>query len=388
MLTGDAPRLLAGHVRFRVLSRSTVLDADGRRRLGLDHWPDGTVGRFLRDGKIVTVGPNGDGLARTELVLPRWRDRVPDVRLSLRPQHHRAPGQQVRSRPPAAPGAPEVHGFGVLATTHDRIGTMHEPADYVAGGPVHFDAERDLALLAYHAEEHAAGEPRDFYATLGLAASRDGGATWTDLGRIVRAELPRSASARSWGPVEMGPGTMLWTEDRLVVLFGDVRADGRRVNLAAAAAPRREVLDAAARGSGVGWRKWDGTAFATPGLGGRAAELLDARATFGQVAWTSAVRQRRRRRWVLVATTTYMGAWTLTTSTSTDGVHWSRPTVVEGSRCEHEALYVSAHGPLTRSEVRELGPDGFAVLRVVSRRGAYGRWEDAEVERLVVAPTR
>ena len=252
---------------------------------------------------------------------------------------------------------------------------------------MHFDAERDLALLVYHAEEHRAGEPMDFYSSLGLAVSRDAGTTWTDLGRIVRAELPEGRSARSWGPVEMGPGTLLDTGDRFVVLFGDFRADGRRVNLAAAAAPRTAVLDAAAQGRSVEWHKWDGTGFVEPGLGGRAAELMGPATTFGQVKWTDAVRLARSRRWALVATTNFMGSWTLVASTSLDGVVWSRPTVVEGSQSDAEALYVSTHGPLTRRESKELGPDGFAVVRVVSEHGAYDRWDDAVVERLVVAPT-
>lgn len=387
MLPGDVPGPSKGHERFQVVSRTTLVDAEGRRRLGLDHWPDGTVGRFLRDGRIVTVGPNGDGLARTELVLPRWSDRarklLADRRLSVRARPHGAAPVAAAGRP----AGPEVPGLGNLTSAHGRVGSMQEPADYVAGGPVLFDAARDLALLVYHAEEHLEGEPRHFYSSLGLAASRDGGVSWADLGRVVRAELPSARAARSWGPVEMGPGTLVDAGEQLVLLFGDFRADGQRVNLAAAAAPRHTVLDAAARGERVGWHKWDGTSFAEPGLGGRAAELMGPATTFGQVKWTDAVQLQRRSRWALVATTNFMGAWTLVTSTSTDGVSWTPPTVVEGSRSSAEALYVSAHGPLTRAESNELGPDGFAVLRVVSRLGAYGRWEDAEVERLVVRPT-
>ena len=130
-----------------------------------------------------------------------------------------------------------------------------------------------------------------------------------------------------------------------------------------------------------------GIEIAQPGLGGRSAELLDPATTFGQVTWTDTVWLPRRRRWVLVATTTFMGSWTLTVSASSDGVRWSVPTVVEGSRNRSESLYVSAHAPLTRDERREAGPDGFVVLRVVSERGAYGRWDDAAVERLVLSPT-
>jgi len=366
------------------VSRTTVLDVDGRGRLGLGHWPDGTVGRFRRDGRVVTVGANGNGLARTEQPLPSWRDRVPHLRLRLRPHPHGTPRPTTQL---AGPGPVEVPGLGVLTATNGQVGGMQEPADYVAGGPVLFDAHRDLALLVDHAEEHRAGEPRHFYSSLGLAASHDGGRSWADLGRVVRSELSPGQASRSCGPVEMGSGTLLEVGGRLVLLFGDFRADGRRVNLAAAAAPRAAVLDAAAAGRRTEWHKWDGSEFAQPGLGGRAAELLDASATFGQVKWTDAVHLRRRRRWALVATTNFMGSWTLVTSLSTDGVAWSRPTVVEGSQSDDEALYVSAHGPLTRAEASELGPDGFAVLRVVSRRGAYGRWEDAVLERLVVAPT-
>jgi len=370
------------------VSRTTFGDTAARRLLGLDHWPDGTIGRFVRNGRIVTVGPNGDGLARTEFTLPRWSDRLTKrfagAPLSLRARPH---GTAAARTSPPEPTGPEVPGLGTFTETRGRISNMKEPADYTAGGPVFYDADRDLALLVYHAEEHADGEPRDFFSSLGLAASRDGGSTWTDLGRIIRAQLPASAASRSWGPVEMGPGTLLWTDDRLVVLFGDFHDNGRRVNLAAASAPRRELLDAALQGRCVEWRKWDGTSFATPGLGGRSAELMSPFATYGQVAWTDAAWLRNRQRWALVAATNFMGAWVLVVSTTTDGVRWSTATVVEGSRCEAEALYVSAHEPLTRAEANELGPDGFAVLRVVSSLGGYDRWEDAVVERLVVAPS-
>ena len=388
MLPGDVTGPATGHGRFRVVSRTTLVDAEGRRHLGLHHWPDGTIGRFVRDGRIVTVGPNGDGLARTEFTLPRWSDRLTKrfagVQLSLRARPH---GPAAAGSSATQPSGPEVLGLGTLTEAHGRISHMKEPADYMAGGPVFYDADRDLALLVYHAEEHAGGDPRDFFSSLGLAASRDGGSTWTDLGRIVRAQLPASAASRTWGPVEMGPGALLWTDDRLVVLFGDFRDDGRRVNLAAASAPRRELLDAAAQGRCVEWRKWDGRSFAEPGLGGRSAELLSAFATYGQVAWTDAAWLHHRQRWALVAATNFMGAWVLVVITTTDGVRWSAATVVEGSRCEAEALYVSAHEPLTPAEASELGPDGFAVLRVVSSRGGYDRWDDAFVERLVVAPS-
>ena len=391
MLPGDTTGPPTGPVRFRVVSRTTLVGPEDRQRLGLDHWPDGTVGRIRRDGRIVTVAPNGDGLARTELVLPRWRDRVAGRRLSVRLRPHGSPSQPApgaaRGTATAGPEGPVVPGLGVLTATKDRVGGLREPADYAAGGPVLYDPGRDLALLVYHAEEYRSGEPRHFYSSLGLAVSRDGAASWTDLGRIVRAELPAEAAARSWGPVEMGPGTLVATDDRLVLLFGDFRDDGRRVNLAAAAAPRAAVLDAAAQGESVAWHKWDGVAFSQPGLGGRAAELMGPATTFGQVKWTDAVHLGRRRTWALVATTNFMGSWTLVLTTSVDGVRWSRPTVVEGSQSDVEALYVSTHGPLTRAEAKEFGPDGFAVLRVCSASGDHARWGDAVLERLVLRPT-
>lgn len=401
MLPGDAQGPPDDRIRLKVASRTLLVDAAARRDLGLDHWPDGTVGRFLRDGTVVTVGPNGDGLARTEdrtarrgRGLAAWAGRRAGRRVSLRARPHGAapaPTPVDRTARPDrsddGPQGPVVPGLGVLTEVCGHVAGLREPADYAAGGPVLYDRRRDLALLVYHAEAHRSGEPRDFYSSLGLAVSHDGARTWTDLGRIVTAELPADDASRSWGPVEMGPGTLLHVDDRLVVLFTDVRRDGRRVNLAAASAPAAAVLDAAARGELVAWHKWDGTGFGQPGRGGRSAELLEPARTFGQVTWADAVWLPRRRRWVLVATTSFMGSWTLTVSASADGVRWGAPTVVEGSRNQAESLYVSAHEPLTRAERREVGPDGFVVLRVVSERGAYGRWDDAAVERLVLTPT-
>ena len=344
-------------VRYRVAGRSTVLDVARRRALGLDHWPDGTVGTVLRRGRLVSVGANGTRLARAERAVPRWWRRA----------------HPAWDTP-----------FGTVVATAGTVDDVRDTPDYLAGGPLFYDRDRDLMLLVYHAETHRADDPQRFYATLGLAASSDGGATFRDLGRIVRPEIAPTEAARIARPVEVGPGSLVALDDRFVVVFHDFRPDGRRVNLAAASADRTEVLDAAARGRSVRWAKFDGTGFSEPALGGRAEELMPMDRPFNGIEWSAAAPVDDG--WILVGSTSYFGVWSLTVSRTTDGVSWSAPTVVNGSRSDDEGLYVSASAPLTAEERAEAGPGGLLVHRVLSATGGYGRWDDARLERLVLRP--
>ncbi|MFM7068780.1 MAG: hypothetical protein ACKOYM_04890 [Actinomycetes bacterium] len=343
--------------QFRVDHAEVVVTAAERQAKNLTHWPDGTIGSVRRKGQLISIGPNGSGLARSEQPVHRWWRRQRDQ-----------------------------SAMGQITGTDGVVDALRSPADYVAGGPLHYEANADLLVLVYHAEEHPDGDPTRFYATLGLAASTDGGHRFTDLGRVVRPELPPEAAARASGPVEMGPGSLLVTAEQYIVLFHDFLPNGRRINLAAAAAPRDELIEAARRGESIEWKKYDGSSFTTPAWGGRATELLPAVIGTDAVEWMDTVWLPDQQCWAMVASSSVFGAWTLTTAYSYDGVRWSQPRVVRGSRSLAEALYVSIDRSALLSRRTPRSSSELAVFRVISPSGGYQRWDDAEVERLVLVP--
>jgi len=332
-----------------------------------------------RKGRIVSIGANGDGFARMERSIPRWwnqRSETSDPRFS---SGRRAAAMLDDARTNIGP-------LGTVTSAKSQVGGLKEPADYVAGGPIYHDRSTDTTLLVYHAEHHFAEDPQRFYATLGLACSRDGGRSFCDLGRIVSSELTQNAAARSPRPVEMGPGTLLLVDGYLMVLFRDFRNDYSRVNLAAARAPLVEVLTAAQRGDGVEWRKFDGTRFTEPGLGGHPGELLPIHSPYNGIEWADAIWLESKNCWAMVTSAVYFDIWSLTVTLSTDGLHWSPPAVVQGSRSREEALYVSLTPTLSAQDRVETGPDGLIAYRVVSASGGFDRWSDARLERLVLQP--
>lgn len=85
--------------------------------------------------------------------------------------------------------------------------------DYAGGGPVlHiFDFAGQLTVLhIYHGEWHGGSCAKTvscFYASLGMAISRDGGATFTKLGEIIQPTIPRPESIDSGKNLDIGGGT-------------------------------------------------------------------------------------------------------------------------------------------------------------------------------------
>ena len=85
--------------------------------------------------------------------------------------------------------------------------------DYAGGGPVLpiFDVAGKLAVLhIYHGEWHGGTCDKTgfcFYASLGMAISKDGGTTFTKLGEIVQPTIPRPDSIASGKNLDIGGGT-------------------------------------------------------------------------------------------------------------------------------------------------------------------------------------
>jgi hypothetical protein len=151
--------------------------------------------------------------------------------------------------------------------------------DYVGGGPLLWDAHSDTLLHAYHAEYHFdRGRGADFYSSIGLAVSRDGGRSFSRLGLIVRPAIPPEQHVRT----PTSAGTLVPVGDQLYLYYGDLSADrtcdgspqGGLPCLALASAPRAAVLQAAASGQAVPWHKYYHGAFGEPGIGGNFSPLV------------------------------------------------------------------------------------------------------------------
>ena len=87
--------------------------------------------------------------------------------------------------------------------------------DYAAGGPVLTVTSASGAsgiLHVYHGESHGgtcSGLGQCFYSSLGMALSKDGGATFSKLGEILQPWVPRSLVLNANQNLDVGGGTLL-----------------------------------------------------------------------------------------------------------------------------------------------------------------------------------
>jgi hypothetical protein len=147
-------------------------------------------------------------------------------------------------------------------------------------------------LAFYHAEDHE-GMPRlangvpGFYCSVGLAISRDNGATFRKVGPILTSSRPKDLR----GHPDQGVGEPCVTRDAsgeflYVYYTSHSRLGGRGVQICMARCPVRAASEATA------WRKLHEGAFGEPGIGGRdtpvlSGEAVGADAVFPHVTYCS-----------------------------------------------------------------------------------------------------
>jgi hypothetical protein len=169
----------------------------------------------------------------------------------------------------------------VSANPDPAVDPFYTAYRYMGGGPVYQvpPGMRDAGslLATYHAEL-----PDDaLYATLGLAASSDDGAHWTDLGDVVRLN---QAYARGLDGFEIGDGPLVLSPDGnyFYLYFPDWIANGTphatSINkVSVARAKVSAVLDAAFHATpqhAVPFAKfYEGNWTLQPGLGGASSDL-------------------------------------------------------------------------------------------------------------------
>jgi hypothetical protein len=333
-------------VEFAASEPVVVVDDQTRKALGLHFWVDGTMGFHRRQGRTTVISPNGARIARHALDAGGFRAGL-------------------RSNDTAISGSARL-------------------LDHASGGPLHYDEATGQLLLFYHGEHFANGDPRDFYAFIGLAVSDDEGASFADLGPIITAEWAEDDPDRP-RPLDVGSGAFVARDGQFLVYFHErgnhTHARWRSLHVARAAIA--DVVEDARRRRTPTFTKYHDGGFTQPGLGGLATELIPAPSL--PVIWFDIAWIEPLQRMLLVHSTvvhqpdgTYH--WNHATSLSADGVHWPDATCLYEESIPDELIYVTidSRGP----DQRCITTDSFDVYRV--RSSTRFRWDDAHLEKVTV----
>jgi hypothetical protein len=278
---------------------------------GQPFFPDGSMFSALVGGQKLYFAANGgrvDLPSQGTIVLSGPLDRLQPLLGS--------PDQVIASlhAPPDRPESPFAQSF-------DR--------DYAGGGPVAWDAPSGLLLHAYHAEyDFVQGRPFNFYSSIGMAVSSDGGRSFRRLGLAVRPAIPPDSGQRmptSAGTlVRVGAMLYLYYDDMSADRTCDGQAQGGLPCLAVAATPYAAAIEAAAHGSAPVWRKYYHGAFTEPGDGGAFSPLVVADAAHW-IRWPAVMRDPATGWFFLVYAA---GAQGLELRTSRDGLAWGKAIAV------------------------------------------------------------
>lgn len=236
----------------------------------------------------------------------------------------------------------------------------------------------------YHAEDHvgipfmAGTQIHGFYASIGLASSKDSGKTWKKLGQVIRTKagkIVHDATRTDQGAAE--PGVVASPDGNwLYVDWSDhSRPDneGVRICLSRFKISRGVLLPSTCR-------TWDGTDFKSPCLGGEAEPVLRSELVFGS-RWQGDVLEGhptwipRLGRYVMVfgvwpwqgvGDTSLVGTYA---AFSKDMIHWQRPV-----RLIHD-LSIPQAGRSLRWEATLL-PDGSSKSTAWLVYGQTPHWPD------------
>src|ERR1700733_4879591 len=190
---------------------------------------------------------------------------------------------------------------------------------YIGGGPV-YQVPQDRVgagnwLLVYHAEYN-----NPAYFLLGLAMSSDRGLHWTDIGEIIRFNMPFSYTGQS-APGAIGDPPLVISPDGkyFYVYFLDWLKSGANTTASIARAPIAEVLQDAFGGSvhfAAPFRKYYRGRWDQPGIGGASTDLI-AEGHFGggnNVAYNSYIH-----RYMMLNSDSQNYSY----AESPDGLHWT-----------------------------------------------------------------
>jgi len=194
---------------------------------------------------------------------------------------------------------------------------------YAGFASVYLDKASDEILAFYHAEDHEGvtastlvGVPA-YYASVGLAVSKDGGLTFEKMGQVLTSHKPKSPSSPDGAQGVGGPSVIVDPSGQyLYMYFMDWTREAPWGDIGVA---RSRVEDGGRPGT---WFKYYNGGFTEPGLGGRATLIVGGRvpgdwAAFPSVSFNSYLNQ------YLMVYAAKDGFYAMT---SGDGINWASPT--------------------------------------------------------------
>lgn len=190
-------------------------------------------------------------------------------------------------------------------------------------------------LAFYHAEDHEGMPPipggiPGFYCSVGLAVSKDDGASFRKLGPVVTSARPKNVHGRA----DQGCGDLCVVADADRRFLHVYYTDHSRIDMRGVQICMARCLLSEARTPGK-WRKYYQGSFDEPGLAGKetpvmSAPIMLADAIFPQVTFVPELRRYLMVFNVLVYHEFALGLKPsqggIYLASSADGVHWTKPT--------------------------------------------------------------
>jgi len=156
-----------------------------------------------------------------------------------------------------------------------RVSIANTPADfgYVATGPVYQDPSDANTIMSFvHLERHYTYQSvQYFYASIGVAITRNGGSTWTWCGEIIQPNAAYSATRAL--SLDAGAGKYIiqnvgGTDYFYVYTIDHASANPGWGAVSVARAPVADVLAAAKNNTVTSWYKYYNGAWTQPGMNG------------------------------------------------------------------------------------------------------------------------
>jgi hypothetical protein len=316
----------ASAVDFSIGSAEVVYSKSQRKSAGGSAWPDGSFGVIPNgNGTFDFYGPNS---SKSVLTIGTLAD----------------------------PGGDKKHSVSI-------DGIPKKTFSYVAGGPVYEDPYTGARLMIYHAED--GGKGKSFYSMLGMAICTDGsGTNFRDLGLIIRPTL-------SGGQAEVGGGSFAIVNGYMNVYYTDWTADGHANFVSVARTSMADLMNNAIVGRSTAFTKYYNGTWSEPGLGGRSSSLENGNPanSWAGVSYNSYLNQL-----VMVSSQWSADGGDLYLTTSSDGVTWAprQPLAVDPGEQFYPSL-IGQEGSITGQQ--------FYAYYTDSKKGAWGRWGDAQLRR-------
>jgi len=329
--------------QFTPTSPQVVVTQAQRIANGLNTWTDGNMGFYRFGGQDRVVAPNGSQIGLTTSTTSNFLNSVIDSTIT--------------------------------------IGSMKEAVNYASGGPIYNDSANNRLLMFYHAENTTVG---GFWASIGMAVSTDGGATWTDLGRIIKPNLAIDSPNNVSSADVMGAPYMI-KDGYFYVYFRDTLdtgiAGGSAVNLTVARASVADVVNAANTGDVTSFQKFYGGSFSQPGLGGYSQNLA---VGYPPIRWCDVIQLQQINRYAIVFTTDSSGQYSMGVGTSQDGLGWF-PANRLGDYLSRELIYITASSDNYSSpRIVPSSSNQFYIYRTNSV-SSEARWTDTYIEKIGVS---